>query len=177
MIETFEYKGDTYPELQKTGFAARFIFPFAKEICNGVGIDVGYSKPEWKFPGALGIDYHRICTTDAKNEMIYDVDALNIPGEETIDYVFSSHCLEHLPNWVEALDHWSSKLKPGGVLFLYLPHPDQKYWRPHNNSKHIHVLHPDDIVEYLIDRGYSKVFASGQDLNCSYCVMAEKPIG
>jgi hypothetical protein len=79
-----------------------------------------------------------------------------------------------LNKWVDVLDYWYTKLKFGGVLFLYLPHPSQKYWRPYSNRKHINILHPEDIKDYLIDKGYKKVFVSGVDANNSFTAFGEK---
>lgn len=42
--------------------------------------------------------------------------------DETFDYVFSSHCLEHLADPVTALRNWWRILRPGGKLILVLPH-------------------------------------------------------
>lgn len=87
----------------------------------------------------------------------------------------SSHCLEHLPNWVEALDYWIDTLKVGGILFLYLPSYEQEYWRPYSNRKHIHILFPEFIADYLSNRNdIGKFFVSGDDLNASFSVVAEK---
>jgi SAM-dependent methyltransferase len=40
------------------------------------------------------------------------------------DYVYSSHCLEHLPNPKRALTNWWSLVKPGGHLIVAVPHRD-----------------------------------------------------
>lgn len=168
-IDTIEFRGSEYPSFQSTGFAAKFIFPFALEVCKGVGYDIGCNRKDWILPGAIGID--PTLNIWLNNSI---VDAYNLPEKE-VDYIFSSHCLEHLRNWVEALDYWTSKLKFGGVLFLYLPHPDQTYWRPFHNRKHIHSLSPELIESYLMESGnYSHTFVSQRDLNHSFAVMAQK---
>lgn len=164
MINVIEYKGQFYPKFQSEGFAAKFAFPFAKEVLHGVGYDIGCNRPEWAFPGAIQID-------PAIQGCQYD--AYNLPPGE-VDYVHSSHCLEHLPDWVGALDYWQTVIKSGGVLFLYLPHPDQLYWRPYENRKHIHCLLPELIEHYLESRGWANIFVSERDLNHSFIAMAEK---
>jgi len=163
MIETIEFKGTPYPKFQSSGYAARFIFPFALEVCKGKGYDIGCNREEWKLPGAIGID----------PLISGNLNAMNLPPGE-VDYIFSSHCLEHLDRWVEVLDYWFLHLKKGGVLFLYLPHESQEYWLPWNNRKHVNVLDRNIIYKYLNDKGYEKVFVSGADLNYSFCIMAEK---
>jgi SAM-dependent methyltransferase len=165
MITVMEYKGDFYPEFQASGNAARFILPFAQEVCRGKGYDIGCNREEWKLPGAIGID----------PVMTPGLDANHLP-EGLVDYIFSSHCLEHVEDWVRTLDHWIEHLKWEGVLLLYLPHPDQKYWRPWNNTKHRHVLHPETITAYLEEKKFWPVLVSGRDLNHSYAVLASREV-
>jgi SAM-dependent methyltransferase len=160
MYETIEHNGTHYPAFQASGNAAQFAIPFAKQVCNGEGYDIGYCKEEWKFPGAIGID---IINGD-------DADSLTA---QKVDYVFSSHCLEHVDNWVHTLEHWISRIKDGGVLFLYLPDISQSYWRPWFNKKHKHVLTPDIIRTFLVDHGITKFHVGGIDLNNSFMVVAE----
>jgi SAM-dependent methyltransferase len=162
-IEVIDFKGETYPAFQASGNAARFVMPFAKEVCVGEGYDIGCAKEEWKFPNAQGID------------LVFDDEwnAYNLPNKQ-VDFIFSSHCLEHLDSWVEALEYWTTKLKSGGVLFLYLPHRTQKYWLPWNNRKHKHILREKEIINLLLDLGYKYVIPGHRDLNCSFTIMAEK---
>lgn len=163
MISTIEYKGDVYPTFQSEGNASQFAIPYAKKVCQGFGYDIGCMKVEWAFPGSVPIDLN---FNDPWN-------ATNLP-EQDPDYIFSSHCLEHVDDWVGTMDYWYDRLRPGGVLFLYLPDFSQKYWRPWNNKKHKHIFTPEFIREYMIDRNYNNVFVSGVDLNNAFMVMGEK---
>jgi len=160
-IETIDYGGFKYPAFQAEGNASQFAIPFAKQVCCGEGYDIGYGADEWKLPGAVGIDLK-----DGR-------DAMDLPWG-AVDYIYSSHCLEHLDDWVAALDHWTTRIRRGGVLFLYLPHFDQRYWRPWHNRKHRHVLTREMITSYLSDSGYQNIFCSDRDLNHSFMVMGEK---
>ncbi len=163
-IELIHYKKEFYPKFQASGNAARFCRAAALEVCIGEGFDIGFCKEDWKFPGAIGIDP----AIDPTHH------ATNLP-EIIVDYIHSSHCLEHCPRWDEALEHWTTRLKSGGVLFLYLPHFDQKYWRVGNNKKHVHNLDADQISEFLLSIGYGTVIKSkGADINCSFTIIAEK---
>lgn len=152
-----EFKGDRYPEFQAKGNAAQFAIPFAKHFCSGKGYDIGFCKEEWKYPGAIGIDE---CLNNGFN-------ANNLP-EKDVDYIFSSHCLEHVDDWVSTLEYWLTSIKPGGILFLYLPDFSQKYWRPWHNRKHKHCFSPDIIRQFLIDHNCQNIFVSGIDLNNSF---------
>ena len=162
MVNTIEFNGHSYLDLQSRGNAARFVSPFAKELCKGIGYDIGYCKEEWKLPGSVGID---LSCPDK-----YHAD--NLP-EGQVDYIFSSHCLEHVPNWSKTLELWVSRIKLGGTLFLYLPHYDQEYWRPWNNDKHIHVLSKEIVSDRLKSLGVSSIYTSDRDLLHSFAVVAE----
>ncbi len=171
MIETIFFKDEEYPAFQASGFAAQFAFPFAKHFCKGIGLDVGCNRLEWALPDAIAID-----------PILNTGEALDLPlitNDKTgdvvrYDYIFSSHVLEHLNDWVGVLDYWLDCIKKGGVIFLYLPHYSQKYWRVHNNRKHVNNLKAEEIVEFFKDRGCAKVFSSGVDLNNSFYVVCEK---
>jgi len=162
MVETISFNGKDYPKFQSMGYAAQFAIPFAKHVCTGIGFDIGCNREEWAFPGAIIID-----------PALNTGHAMNLPNMQ-VDYIFSSHCLEHIHGWVDVLDHWYTKLKEGGTLFLYLPDFSQEYWLPWNNRKHHNVLTPEIIKKYLIDKGYKNIFVSGIDLNNSFMAMGEK---
>ena len=153
-----------YPLFQSKGFAAKFAFPFALEICKGEGFDIGCMKTEWALPGAMPID------CDFNDPW----DAYNLPKDIKPDYIFSSHCLEHLPHWVDALDYWSSLLSKDGVIYLYLSDFSQTYWRPWYNRKHVHVLSPEITSSYFKDNNFSDIFTTGVDLNNSFTIVAVK---
>ena len=97
---------------------------------------------------------------------------LTIFQKKKYDYIFSSHTLEHLPLYVKALEHWKTRLKKNGVLFLYLPHPDMEYWNPQNNRKHYHLFDPLNLVKVLKDLGYSNIISSERDLYWSFSLIA-----
>jgi SAM-dependent methyltransferase len=145
----FSYNGRRYPEYLKKGNASQYITPIAKQFCKGKGLDVGPGK--WPLPGAIP---HEL--TDGKR-------AEDLP-EGKFGYIFSSHCLEHLVNPIETLEHWKTRLKTNGVLFLYLPHPDMEYWLPQNCRKHLHSWYPEQIRKILEDLGFKDVLVSERDL-------------
>ena len=163
MIKTITFKDKIYPKFQNEGNASQFAIPVAKHVCIGNGVDIGCMKSEWAFPGAKLVD----------PILEGNYDAFNFPYEN-LDYIFSSHCLEHVNRWVDAMDYWYCKLKQSGVLFLYLPDYSQEYWRPWNNRKHVNIFTPIIIEDYMKDKGYKNIFKSGVDLNNSFMIMGEK---
>ena len=149
-MQVLDYKGDKYPHFQSIGNASQFAIPYAKHFCDGFGYDIGCMKKEWSYPGSIAIDL----------DFDDPWDANHLPDDK-MDYIFSSHCLEHVDDWA-------------GTLFLYLPHYDQKYWRPWNNRKHKHAFYPEIITDFMKDNGYCNVFSSQRDLNHSFIVVGEK---
>jgi SAM-dependent methyltransferase len=59
--------------------------------------------------------------------------------DEKYDTVFSSHCIEHMRNPLEALLNWYRVLKPGGYLIVLAPEEDlyeQHNWPSLFNDDH-----------------------------------------
>lgn len=165
MIPTISFKDKLYPAFQASGNAARFVMPFAKELCKGIGYDVGCNRVEWSFPGSIPIDPNIDKRWHANNLPI---------SEKLVDYIFSSHCLEHvMTDWYGTLEYWRNSIKRGGTLFLYLPDFSQEYWRPWNNRKHIHVFTPAIIEDAFKALKLTNVFVSGVDLNNSFVAVGE----
>ena len=161
-MDSIEFRGKQYPRFQSLGNASQFAIPFAMHVCKGKGYDIGFGKEEWKLPNAIGID------RNLNNS--YHADSL---PDEQVDFIYSSHCLEHVDDWVTTLKYWISKLKKGGVLFLYLPDFSQTYWRPWHNPKHKHCFTSEIVYECLVDLGMKNMFRSGVDLNNSFMIMCE----
>jgi hypothetical protein len=115
----WEYREKFYPDYLTVGGACHAIFPVARQYCRGNGADIGAGL--WPLPDAVPIDVWR---GPGASETISQIAA------GSLDFVFSSHCLEHNENWQETLQEWIGKLKRGGTLFLYLPHPECGIWEP-----------------------------------------------
>ena len=113
------YEDEFYPDYLTVGGAGPIIFPVALKVCHGTGIDIGAGL--WPLPGAIPVDVWR---GGGVGRNVSDFES------GSLDYVFSSHCLEHIENWRESLDEWVRALKLGGIIFLYLPHPDCAIWHP-----------------------------------------------
>lgn len=159
--------GEFYPDYITVGGNSFAIQRVALQYCKGKGIDVGANY--WPLPGSTPIDIER---GPGMANIIGDIPA----GSQ--DYVFSSHCLEHIHEWQQALDEWISKIRPGGILFLYLPHPSCKLWHKSNPfmaEVHAWVPDPATIVHELEDRGMSIIGKDdGPDHFYSFYVCAQR---
>lgn len=94
---------------------------FLRRYFVGNGIDIG-GKPD---PLALYQEFfplmHSIKTWDWE-----DGDGQFLVGvtDETLEFVHSSHCLEHFVNPEEGLRNWFRVLKPAGYLIITVPDED-----------------------------------------------------
>lgn len=162
----FQYRDELYPEYLNNGNAMSFIKEKAIRYCTGKGIDIGADK--WPFPGAIPI----------QNEVHQNANKLDSFENDSLDYVFSSHCLEHVDDWKGALNLWITKLKPGGILFLYLPHKSNKLWRPGGpwvGMGHKWVPTHQKIIKFISTKGMGIIeYTDEKDEYWSFQVVARK---
>ncbi|MGB8493878.1 MAG: hypothetical protein WCE53_05705 [Candidatus Acidiferrum sp.] len=165
----WEYQGKFYPDYLTVGGASHAIFREALKYCRGNGIDIGAGL--WPLPGAIAVDKWRGPGASTVLEEF---------GEGFLDYVFSSHCLEHNEDWKLVLEQWISKLRPQGVLFLYLPHPDCGIWKPGSpfvGNEHKWSPSPEIIKSFLLASRFSILaFDDGPDAMYSFWVCARKEV-
>jgi len=118
---------------------------FFDKYCSGpVIIDVGYSgydNPERKagLPNATGIDLD-----------FPGYDGIHLPyAEQTVDTVFSSHCLEHILFDHAAIQDWYRVLKVGGFIVCMVPSQalyEKKRVLPSNwNADHKRMYTPSSL--------------------------------
>ncbi|MFC1932171.1 methyltransferase domain-containing protein [Chloroflexota bacterium] len=162
----YKYKGELYPEYLNKGNAASFILDKAKQHCQGKGIDVGASN--WPFPGAIPIQ-------NEKHQNAYKLDNFS---DGSLDYVFSSHCLEHLDKWQDALGLWIRKLGINGILFLYSPHESMHLWNPGGpwcGDSHKWIPTFEIINSFLIDNRMEIIeYYPEKDKYWSFHIIAKK---
>lgn len=85
---------------------------FFASYCQGEGLDIGYGG-DLLAPNCRGYDIE-----DGNAQLLEGVE------DETYDFVYSSHTLEHMADPAEALVNWWRVFKVGGFLLLYIPHRD-----------------------------------------------------
>ena len=118
---------------------------------RGRGLDLGCG-PKKAYPHFIGVDSQKdtqLFGIPMKPDHTCDVvDGLDWVAPGSMDFVFSSHTLEHIEDHEKALKVWWSLIKPGGHLVLYLPHRDlyPRIGTPGSNPDHKHDFHPDDII-------------------------------
>jgi SAM-dependent methyltransferase len=96
-------------------------------VLQGEGIDIGCG-PDPVFPHVMPFD---LAQGDA-NEILRHV-------HRQFDFVYASHCLEHMRDPRAAIAQWWELVKPGGVLFVIVPDEDlyeQGFWPSRFNRDH-----------------------------------------
>lgn len=83
-----------------------------EKYLKGDGIDIGSG------PDPLRVPSGTVRTWD-----LQDGDAQKMAGvpDNTYNFVYSSHCLEHMRDVPESLSNWVRILKPGGWLYVVIP--------------------------------------------------------
>jgi SAM-dependent methyltransferase len=122
---------------------------FYGTFCRGKGIDVGYGGGSRSavLPNAIGVDVD-----------YPGYDGRKLPfSDGSLDFVFSSHCLEHVPfdSVGEVLREWMRVIKVGGYLVICVPHKylyEKKLTLPSNyNSDHRWFVTPGLLLERVED--------------------------
>lgn len=126
------------------------------QYVRGKGIDVGCG-PNKIFPNAIGIDSGidtQLFNIEMKPDVVCD-DAcdLSFIADGDLDFVYSSHLLEHIQDTKKALKEWWRTLKIGGYLVLYLPHCDlyPRIGTEGSNPDHKHDFSQSDIMGHMLE--------------------------
>src|SRR5574340_1320364 len=119
---------------------------------RGRGLDLGCG-PFKTYPHFIGVDngHHaeEFGWQFKPDVSIPDCVDLSLFSSESMDFVFSSHLLEHIEDYKAALAEWWRVIRPGGHLVLYLPHKGlyPNIGQPGSNPDHKHDFMPDDIID------------------------------
>lgn len=112
-ISAEEYAKTVGEESTKT-FTTKFYSGFFQKYMSGQGLDIGYK-------GYLNRHVNPILPT-AKGLTLDDYDGINLPfANQSQDYIYSSHVLEHISNRYEVIKDWFRVLKSGGFIICVVP--------------------------------------------------------
>lgn len=85
---------------------------------KGWGVDIGSGPDPIVLPEGVSATVRQWDKEDGDATFMEGV------ADESLDFVYSSHCIEHLDFPEVGLRNWYRILKPGGYLLLSLPHRD-----------------------------------------------------
>lgn len=136
------------------GYESAKIASIAVPYLRGRGLDIGCGTSK-VWPHAIGLDNGHHFGKGAADMMIKDATDLGIFADSSLDFIFSSHLLEHIVDYKNVLQAWWAKLKVGGYLVLYLPHKDfyPNIGEDGANPDHKNDFVPDDIIAAMKDIG------------------------
>jgi len=135
-----------------------YLLKWAPETCN-LALDLGCGETkiaDW----FTGVDRTRGETARVNGttfkcnpDVLCDID--NLPYENgTVDYIVSSHSLEHITNPIETLNYWVEKLRVGGRIGIIVP--DWRYtWSCENDDSrynpdgHKHDFTPPELERVI----------------------------
>lgn len=94
--------------------------PLFKKVFSGAGIDIGCGDDPLKvngyFPSLVSVKEFDMENGSAQNILLYE--------KGHYDFVYSSHCLEHLLDPEQALVQWGGLVGTGGYLIIVVPDED-----------------------------------------------------
>lgn len=124
------------------------------EYTKGRGLDLGCG-PFKAFSHFIGVDNGHHAQEFGWNYKpdihVETCEKLDLFTSNSMDFVFSSHLLEHIKKYEEALREWWRVVKMGGYLCLYLPHKNfyPNIGREGANPDHKHDFLPEDIIKAM----------------------------
>ena len=112
----------------------------AHRLLDGlVGIEIGGSAHNpFNIPGCVNVDYTADPTTVFKQEELrlcgetlpvhIVAPAWDLPFDDaSLDFVLSSHVIEHCWDVIGTIEEWFRVLKPGGLVFMVVPHKERTF--------------------------------------------------
>lgn len=152
-----------------------YLSPFAKGRSGLRILDVGCgngsaSLTKKYFPDCIyhGIDKNRDLIPESECsflEKFYEIDLdtgrLAVVADGWYDWVVASHVIEHLHSGVRVLEELSTKVRPGGILYIETP-TERSLGFPsmpgtlnfHDDPTHVRVYTPDELLDVLKRRGF-----------------------
>lgn len=126
-----------------------------KYLENLHGIEIGAStQNSFRLKRAINVDFSDeqggLWQSTACEPAVVNIVALgdDLPFKDnTLDYVLSSHVIEHFFDPVKALREWHRVVKPGGYIFIIAPHKERTFDKPRDVTP----------VSELMDRADGKI--------------------
>jgi glycosyltransferase involved in cell wall biosynthesis len=118
----------------------------AHQLLDGLeGIEVGGSAHNPFGLRTRNVDYMGGLTVFKQEEIKICGEALPVdivaPGDDiplednSVDFVVSSHCIEHFPDPIRTLKEWRRLVRPGGYLYVIAPHKERTFDKDRPRTK------------------------------------------
>lgn len=134
------------------------------------GIEIGASAHNpFHIAGCLNVDYTDQTTVFTSEQLRVSGEAAHVDlvsqgddlpfSDASLDYVLSSHVLEHFYDPVGAIREWLRVVRPGGYIFMIIPHRDRTFDRDRSLTsaeelfgRHSQREAPDPAVERTAEK-------------------------
>lgn len=155
-------RGKTFTSSEQLDFSQYRGELMARQYIAGTGIEIGAlhapmsvdrAKAKVLYVDRLPLDQLRRQYPEFKNYDIVAPDIIDGDGELTAvadgcyDFCISNHVLEHLEDPFKALRNWLRVLKPGGILYLSIPLPDNIVDRRRQATTFDHLINDYRLPE------------------------------
>lgn len=164
----------------------------AHKYCIGQGLEIGGSAHNPFGLNTLNVDFtdsmdtrwkkdeNRFCGKALKVDLVANGDNIPLP-DESQDFIVSSHVIEHFTDPIKALTEWDRLVKPGGIIFMIVPHKERTFekeldctslehliedFRTHNTKSHSIIPHGHnhcwvtegfvEVINWMIDELHMK---------------------
>jgi len=127
--------------------------PLAHKYLKGLrGIEIGGSAHNQFFLNTLNVNFTEQPTRFTRGEIEHAGNVLKVDivangddlpfKDNTVDFVITSHVLEHFWDPINTLKEWLRVVKPNGYVFLIIPHKERTFDRDRTRTS----------LQELIDR-------------------------
>lgn len=123
----------------------------AHKLCIGRGLEIGGAAHNPFGLNTVNVDITdsmetifkqeeaRLCGHKMKVDIVAPGDDIPLPGGSQ-DFIVSSHVLEHFTNPIKALVEWYRLVRPGGIIFMIIPHKERTFDQPFPRTTLQHLI-------------------------------------
>ena len=101
-----------------------------EEVLKSDRIRLNIGADRTQIAGFLSVDFN----PDVHPDVLAEADHLPFE-DDSVDEIYASHVLEHMPYQSKTLEEWLRVLKPGGMLTVAVPDIDQIYYLYKHGAK------------------------------------------
>ena len=122
----------------------------AHSLCQGKGIEIGGSAHNPFGLDTQNVDVTAEMTVYKQSEIDLCGSCLNVDivasgdclpiEDESVDFVVSSHVLEHMPDPIAALLEWDRVTRVGGTIFAIVPHKERTFDKARERTPLNHLI-------------------------------------
>lgn len=126
-------------------------------FCTGYGLDPGAGQ-RTLYPHMVTCDIR----PDQQPQHVADATHLPMFADNTFDFVFNSHLIEHLPDPQAAIREWVRVVKPGGHVAMVIPNTLYTLGQNTDPTPHLHEWAPKDFLTQVCECANFRVWVEAR---------------